>query len=172
MRRWRIDSTDSGARGIARVLSPLDLLARAAFGDLRMPPNRRLTRRQKLSLVVEIVISYAQLLWLLRRTDLPTMVERARRARPGLPAPADDVILHAAVVRLGRTTDRVIGILPKDGRCLITSLVVIRILARRSVDAKVIIGVRNQGGVTAHAWVEYEGQPVLPSGDYHRLVEV
>jgi hypothetical protein len=154
------------------VRTPLGLASRLLFGDFRIPPSRRLTRRQRLALIVEILVSYVQLLRLLRRKDLPTMVGQARQARTELPAPLDDVTLAAAVSRLGRAADRVIGVLPKDGRCLITSLVVVRVLARRSVDATVVIGVRNTDGFEAHAWVEFEGRAVLPSGDYHRLVEV
>lgn len=154
------------------VRTPLALAARLVFGDLRIPPDRGMNRREHLALTAEILVSYAQLLRLLRRKDLPTMVGRARQARIALPAPHDDAALRAAVGRLGRAADRVIGVLPKDGRCLITSLVVIRVLARRSVDAKVVIGVRNEDGFAAHAWVEFDGSAVLPAGDYHRLVEV
>lgn len=152
--------------------TPLRLLTRLLLDGFRIPPDRGLNRRQRVALAAEILVSYVQLLWLLRRKDLPTMVGHARQARTALPAPQDDAALRAAVARLGRAADRVIGVLPKDGRCLITSLVVIRVLARRSVDAKVVIGVRNEGAFEAHAWVEYDGYAVLPSGDYHRLVEV
>ncbi|HWT92002.1 MAG TPA: lasso peptide biosynthesis B2 protein [Solirubrobacteraceae bacterium] len=153
-------------------MTPLGLVARVVFGGDGAAPQRPFSRVERIRLVIEIVVSYVQLLWLLRREDLPTMVGRAREARTVLTPPADDAAALAAVARLGRVADRVVGVLPKDGRCLITSLVVIRVLARRSLDAKVVIGVRNEDGFAAHAWVEYEGHPLFPPGNYHRLVEV
>jgi hypothetical protein len=67
---------------------------------------------------------------------------------------------------------RVLRVLPTDTRCLITALVLIRILARRSIDGRLVIGVRSADGVTAHAWVECAGRPVLDPGDHERLLEV
>ena len=54
------------------------------------------------------------------------------------------------------------------------SLVLTEMLARRGIYAKVVIGVRPDPSFGAHAWVEVDGQPLLPTEEatYHRLVEI
>jgi hypothetical protein len=47
-----------------------------------------------------------------------------------------------------------------------------RILTRRSIPHTLVIGVRNEPEFIAHAWIEYEGRPVLPAGEYTRLTEL
>ncbi len=46
-------------------------------------------------------------------------------------------------------------------------------LDRRGIEQTVVIAVQPQP-FSAHAWVEVEGQPVLPDGDpgYERLLEL
>ena len=44
-------------------------------------------------------------------------------------------------------------------RCLVTSLVLVRVLARRGVAADLRIGVQTDAGLLrAHAWVEWQGR--------------
>jgi Transglutaminase-like superfamily len=65
-------------------------------------------------------------------------------------------------------------LVPGDTRCLARSLVLTRLLARRGIPAKLVIGIRADPEFLAHAWVECEGKPVLSPGDgsFARLVEL
>jgi hypothetical protein len=64
--------------------------------------------------------------------------------------------------------------MPGDTRCLARSLVLTRLLGRRGIPAKLVIGAQAAPDFLAHAWVEYDGQPVLSPGDgsFGRLVEL
>ena len=42
------------------------------------------------------------------------------------------------------------------------SLVLTRLLARRGVDSQLAIAVRPGESFAAHAWVEHDGEPLLP----------
>ncbi len=99
------------------------------------------------------------------------MVDGARAAGRShmIPRPRDP---RRDAVRLGSIVGQVLKVLPTDGRCLIQSLVLTRMLAARDIDSRVVIGVRVDDGFAAHAWVEYEGRPVLPSGHFDRLHEL
>jgi hypothetical protein len=44
------------------------------------------------------------------------------------------------------------------------SLVLTALLSRRGIASTLVIGVRPGGEFGAHAWVEHEGAPLLPSG--------
>jgi transglutaminase-like putative cysteine protease len=51
--------------------------------------------------------------------------------------------------------------------------VLTKLLARRQIPARLVIGVRSKPSFSAHAWVEHHGEPVLPTdGEYRRLVEL
>lgn len=60
---------------------------------------------------------------------------------------------------------RTLTVLPADSRCLMRSLVLTGLLARRGISSSLIIGVRLEPEFAAHAWVEYGGEPLLPPGD-------
>jgi hypothetical protein len=116
----------------------------------------------------------AQLVWttirvrrLLRRNDLRTALARCRPAgRHATRAPAQEEI-----VRVGRAVREVVGRLPGDSRPLVSSLVLIAVLARRGVDASLVIGVREGNRFDAHAWVEVGEAPALPvKGKFAQLV--
>jgi hypothetical protein len=120
----------------------------------------------------EILVAYVELLRLVRDGDLTAMVAGARRTWfAPLPAPGEQEA-HLTAVRMGRMVHRVLARLPTDKRCLITALVLLRVLAHRSIEARVVIGVRSDDRFRAHAWVEHGGRPVLPSGAFERLLEV
>ena len=76
--------------------------------------------------------------------------------------------------RLGDAVMRTLALLPGDTRCLVRSLVLTRLLARRGIPAKLVIGARTAPSFLAHAWVEYDHSPVLPPGDgsFGRLTEI
>ncbi len=122
----------------------------------------------------EILTVYVRVRWLLLRHGTAPAVERLRR---GLEAHATGDPEPTRVrqgVGVGRAVVKVLRVLPTDGRCLMRSLVVTAMLARRGVFAKVVIGVRPDPTFAAHAWVEVDGQPVLATNEpeYHRLAEL
>lgn len=81
---------------------------------------------------------------------------------------------YLAGLRLGRAVSRTLRLLPTDSRCLMRSLVLTGLLARRGMSSTLIIGVRPEPEFTAHAWVEHAGEPLLPPGEnsYGRLAEI
>lgn len=128
---------------------------------------------EKLRLLGEILAAYVPLLMCLRRNDLQAMVERARGVPPSRPArPPAEGDAYEAAVKLGWIVRRVLMVLPTERRCLIRSLVLIRMLERRRIDNRLVIGVVGGQDFAAHAWVEHHGMPVLPAGRYDRLLEL
>ena len=104
---------------------------------------------------------------MVREYDLPAAVARCRpeersRARGAL---------HSDVVRVGRAVRQIVGLLPGESRPLVSSLVLISVLARRGVDASLVIGVRDDDGFGARAWVEVgEMRPVRVKSKFAQLV--
>jgi Transglutaminase-like superfamily len=120
------------------------------------PP--RLLPPAKLRLRAEIAWTTLRVRRLLRRNDLSAALDRCRNAAaPSEPAPSRD-----EVVRVVRAVRRTLGALPGDSRGLIASLVLIAVLARRRLDALLVVG-RPRNGYSAHAWVEVGGLPALPA---------
>jgi hypothetical protein len=119
------------------------------------PPRRP---RANVRLGAEIVWTTLWVRRLVQRTDLPRALERCRAAvcQPA-PVPSRD-----EVVRVSRAVRRTMGLLPGDSRGLVASLVLIAVLARRGVDASLVVG-RPRNGFGAHAWVEVRGLPALPA---------
>ena len=128
---------------------------------------------RKVRLAGEILGSYARVRRHLRRADLPTVVERLRGGA-GTPAAPPDGPDYEAGLRLARATTRTITKLPMDSRCLVRSLVLTTLLARRGVAGTLVIGVSPGEEFGAHAWVELGGKPLLPPDEatYARLVEL
>ena len=128
---------------------------------------------QKVRLVGEILALYARVRWHMSRHELPAVVATLRRAQHGAPPPAAD-----EAVRLGRwyggAVMRSLGRLPFDGRCLVRSLVLLGLLARRGMATTLVIGVRTRPDFSAHAWIEHGGAALLPAGEMGdgRLVEL
>jgi Transglutaminase-like superfamily len=125
----------------------------------------------RVRLVGEILAAYAPLAPLVRSNDLEAMVARARRSELP-PSGLSEPDARRVAVRVGHITDRVLTAFPTDNRCLIRSLVVLRLLHRRGIPAQLVVGVRDDAGFGAHAWVEHGGFPVLPAAGFHRLVEL
>jgi len=126
--------------------------------------------RDKVALIIEILAAYIAMARVLGRSDVLEMAERARRGRAR--ERLGDPLEHQVARRLGKVVGRTLGVLPTDSRCLIRSLVLVRILARRSIPSALVIGVRSNSGFEAHAWVEHDGRPILPPGEYTRLTEL
>lgn len=139
-----------------------------------MPRGRRLNPTERVRLIVEILASYRHARKLLRASSIGPAVEALRA---GTRAEVIDIGEGEALFeawRLGRAVGRTLKFAPGDTRCLTRSLVLTQLLARRGIAAKLVIGARATPSFLAHAWVEHEGQPVLPVGDgsFGRLVEL
>ena len=135
----------------------------------------------KLRLAGEILVVYAGLRLRLRRRSLPRTLDSLRaprRRRVGIsgparaPGPGD--VGTAGADRAARAVTTVLRPLPIDSRCLVTSLVLIAVLARRGAPAALVIGVVPGPTFAAHAWVEFGGVPLLKPGEARdgRLVEL
>ena len=130
----------------------------------------RLPLATRMRLVVEILVTYPGLLRVVRTNDLEAMVALARRpTKPPVRLTAAEA--RETSKRLGFIVSRVLALMPADRRCLIRSLVLVRLLSRRGIDGRLVIGASADQGFAAHAWVEYEGKQVLPSGGHAKLVE-
>ncbi len=135
----------------------------------------RLAPIPRLRLVLEVVATYLRVRWLMRR-DEPERVVRALRAqvsdsRPGVELERENEVFVAW--RLARAMEKVLTRLPSDSRCLFSSLTLIGMLERRGIDQELLIAVRPRP-FAAHAWVEVEGEAVLPDADpgYERILEL
>jgi len=135
-----------------------------------------MTAPEQARLGVEILATYARVRWLLRRQSLPDSVAALRGARGARQAPrtgagqidADSAWVYAhAVVR-------VLRLLPTDSRCLVRSLVLLSVLARRGVKTALVVGVLPDPEFAAHAWIERDGVPLLKpeAAGEGRLVEL
>lgn len=123
--------------------------------------DRQLGAGARLALACEIAGTYAQVRWSLRRHGLRPALT-ALRSHEGPEQPDHPV---AAGRRLGRAVGRTLALLPTDSRCLMQSLVLTRVLARRGIETRLVIAVRPGERLAAHAWVEHGDEALLPPGD-------
>jgi hypothetical protein len=119
-----------------------------------------LSSAEKLRLGAEIVVLYARVRWELRRQDLPSLAKRLRVRQDD-----SETLSRAARLRLVAVTMRMLAVLPTDSPCLTQSFVLLALLERRGAPSSVVIGVSGGEDFTAHAWLECEGEALLPSGD-------
>lgn len=135
-------------------------------------PAPRLRPGQRLSLGAEIVRAYVTARRLSSRRTLPDVVAALRNApaREGLPLSDPGV----DGVRLGRAVMRALVLTPGGTKCLMRSFVLLRLLARRGIlNGELIIAVQPGPSVLdAHAWIELDGQALLPPGDGHERLLV
>ena len=131
---------------------------------------RPLSLYRKARLGLEILTAYARVRWLLARTDFRRTFESIRGPETPAPQPGRGTFVNG--LRLGRAVSRTLVLLPTDSRCLVRSLVLTELLARRGISSSLVIGVRREPKFEAHAWVECDGAPVLPDQEYERLVEL
>jgi hypothetical protein len=138
----------------------------------RLPPSP-LSPIARAFLVAEVVAAYAHARRELRRSPIEPVVAKLRSdsSRPTL---AEGPQAQEEARRLGWIVGRTLTLVPGDTRCLARSLVLTRLLARRGIPAKLVIGARADPEFLAHAWVECGGRPVLSPGDgsFARLVEL
>jgi hypothetical protein len=122
---------------------------------------------RRVALALEIVRAYIRVRRTQRGRSLPDTLARLRDTG----APPKPISAWTAA-RLGRAIVRVISPLPGDSRCLVRSLVLVRLLAARGADHRLVIGVTPGEDFLAHAWVEVNGVAVLDPGDFGRLAEL
>jgi Transglutaminase-like superfamily len=128
-------------------------------------PVKPLSPPDKARLAAEILAAWARARRRLRAPDLRATLADLRSAAPAgggavLPDPRRDG------VRLGSAVQRTLRFVPADTRCLVQSLVLTRLLARRGEPGAVVIAVSPPGeAFGAHAWVELDGRPLLPAND-------
>jgi hypothetical protein len=142
-------------------------VSRAAAGVRDPAP---LPLRAKAALVLEVAASYLDARRSLRGVPLGDAVAHLRAVRRDRGPEHPDAVTTGR--RLGRAVVRTLPFLPGDTRCLTQSLTLTRLLARRGIESKLVIGVRAGESFAAHAWVEHEGVPLLPAGGepFERLV--
>jgi Transglutaminase-like superfamily len=127
---------------------------------MRRGRERRLSLVRRVALAAEIVATYGNVRRLLRRHTLPETVQAVRGDRP-FNAPVDDELGR----HLAWATVRTISVLPLDSRCLMRSLVLMGVLARRGMPATFVLSAAPGPQFEAHAWVEYAGNPLLVPAD-------
>ena len=127
-------------------------------------------------LAAEILSVYLRVRWLMWRQDIRSIVSTIRVSPAAQPARFEPGSLEARLVavRLGTAVRRTLSVLPTDSRCLVQSLVLSRLLSARAISSTLVIGARPEQRFAAHAWVEHEGEPVLPPHGFDelRLVEM
>src|SRR4051794_6633361 len=133
---------------------------------------RRLGLFGRAALAAEVLVTYLRVRWLLKTRDLNETVSTLRALASGRPPSAPDAGFE--IFRIVEVVGRVLRPLPTDTRCLARSLVTLRVLARRGVDTRLVIGVRTAPQFGAHAWIEHEGRALLEPGDtaQGRLLEL
>jgi Transglutaminase-like superfamily len=143
----------------------------------RLPAGHALNPAARARLAVEILAAYLQARRSLRHAPIASVLATLRSQAPPAcrsttGAAAESTLQEAR--RLGRAVARTLALVPGDTRCLARSLVLTRLLARRGIPARLVIGARTGPDFLAHAWVEHAGDPVLPAGDgsFARLVEL
>jgi hypothetical protein len=114
----------------------------------------------RLLLAGEILATYATVRRLLRRRTLPETVAALRMGAGNAASPAAS---PNDARHLASATARTIRLLPTDSRCLMRSLVLIRVMARRGLGSTLVVSAPPPGpGFEAHAWIEHGGVPLLP----------
>ncbi len=127
-------------------------------------------------LVAEIIVTYAVTRWQMPREDIRDVAAAGRASLDKTPhrLPSGTLETWELATRLGRAVDRTLRVLPTDSRCLVQSLVLSRLLSARGISSRLVIGAHSSPQFEAHAWIEHEGRPVLPTRgfDNSRLLDL
>jgi hypothetical protein len=131
-------------------------------------------RFRRTRLGFEVLGLYVKVRWLVLRHGTASTVPILRRGLGERPSDDGGKAQVRLAIRLGRSVQKVLRLIPFDSRCLMRSLVLTGLLARRGVYATLVIGVRPEPNFAAHAWVEVDGLPMLPTDEstYRPLVEL
>jgi transglutaminase superfamily protein len=144
-----------------------------------LPPDLRrpLQTRRRVALASEILAVYCRVRLRLLRDRFPialaAMRDAGSRRRLACDAgqPSDSAINYLRAARVARAVQRTLRLVPADSRCLMQSLVLTSLLARRGIETKLVIAVKPDGEFEAHAWVEHGGRPLLPdSQDVYQVL--
>jgi hypothetical protein len=125
----------------------------------------------KLKVAGEVCRTYVRVRRAFRGSTLPATLAQLRRPlhdEASVPVSLDEGAW------LGYSVGRTLRVLPADSRCLMQSLVLTDMLARRGTASTFVIGVRPGQDFLAHAWVELQGEPVLPAleDEFERLTDL
>jgi len=125
---------------------------------------------ERLGLVAEVVVTYLVVRRQVRRHDLPRAVAALREGRGSRCL----AVVDREPQSLAAAAERVVARIPGDSRCLMRSLVVVAMLARRGVHVRLVLAARPTPEFAAHAWVERDGDPLLPTRGFGdaRLAEL
>lgn len=117
-------------------------------------------------------MTYVRVRWTLHSREPTEAVRRLRRHSRRHPVAGQEGGLLLGW-RLAHAVNVTLRPLPTDVRCLFRSLTLMTMMERRNLHPKLIIAVRPDP-FAAHAWIEFERQPLLPPGDpdHARLVEL
>ena len=115
---------------------------------------------RKPRLAAEVAVTYVRARWRLRRAGLRAALEELRSPSAGARPPSDGL---ATGRRLARVVVRTLAVVPADSRCLMRSLVLTGMLARRGIETHLVIAVRPGDRFAAHAWVEHGDVALLPA---------
>lgn len=143
--------------------------------SLALSRDGSLPQLLKLFLIAEILPTYAMARWRMTKTDIRHAVEASRAGLdPFAPVPRFAPQALRSAVRLARVVDRTLSVLPTDSRCLVQALVLSRLLSRRGIASRIVIGAHSREAFAAHAWVECAGLAVQsPAGfEKSRLLEL
>ena len=138
----------------------------AAAPDVDRLLRRRMPAGLRARIALEIVATYGEVRVRMLRGDVRQVVADLRGDAVDLHPP---LVAHRIGRRLGQPVRRTLDPLPWDSRCLMRSLVLLGMLARRGVVCDLVIGVRSGETFAAHAWVEHGGHPLLPTLGYEPL---
>jgi hypothetical protein len=137
--------------------------------SLTIAPVVRRLRRSPIA--VETLLVYMRMRRrMARELDVRQLLSEARRARIN----RRRTVSLTEARSVGRVVSRTLSLLPEDPRCLVRSLVLIELLARRGVASTLVIGACTIPSFGAHAWVELGGEALLPAGEFAvgRLAEL
>jgi hypothetical protein len=128
---------------------------------------------QRVHLGAEVLSTYVRVRWTIRDGDAWRAVSDLRSGVGTTPPALETGMEPVAAWRLAHIVTRVLHRLPSDSRCLFRSLTLMCMLERRGIAQTLVIAVRPQP-FAAHAWIEVEGQAMLPDADpgYERLMEL
>ncbi len=141
-------------------------MSAAQAGQVERLLRKRMPADLRVRVAVEIVATYVEVRWRMVRGDVTRVVGALREGAVNAHSPYD---AYRVGRRLSDPVRRTLDPLPWDSRCLMRSLVLLRMLARRGVVSQLVIGVRPGEQFEAHAWVEHDGHPLLPTLGYERL---
>jgi hypothetical protein len=131
--------------------------------------RRPLPAPVKARLLGEVAVTYVRVRMIMRRLPIG---EIAALLRPSAESVHDEATCLLVGRRLASPVRRALEPGPWDSRCLVRSLVLLNMLSRRGIAATLVIGVRPGGTFEAHAWVEWEDRPLLPTLGFEPLTRI